>query len=174
MAIKTILTEPHPVLRQEAEPVEAFDRELATLINDLRETLESETDPEGVGIAAPQIGVSKQVILVKKVAANPDDPKNPVSEVLALVNPEILKESAKKGLGFEGCLSVPDRYGQVWRAKKIKVRALDAAGKPLKFGADGFFARIIQHEVDHLNGILFIDKVEGNLLSGEELSKLAN
>jgi peptide deformylase len=122
-----------------------------TLVTDMAETMYLK---DGVGIAANQVGVPWQVCVISKQFA---EDKN---QDLILVNPRWEKMSIRKNWGTEGCLSVPLTYGDVKRYSKIKVQALDINGKPITFAADNFFARIIQHEVDHLNGILFIEKAK--------------
>lgn len=153
--ILPIVTEPNPILRKKAENLNAADfsdKKIQKLISDLAETMRAK---EGAGIAAPQVGESIQICLINKDfnALNP-------GHDLVLANPSWQKASLFKTLDEEGCLSVPEIFGQVKRCKKIKVQAFDESGRPLKFTASDFFARVIQHEVDHLNGILFIDKAK--------------
>jgi peptide deformylase len=149
MAIREIITYPHPVLRQKAEKITVFDQELATLIEDMADTM---YNAPGVGLAANQIGVARQLVLVDR--STKDNERN----YLVLINPEI---SAGEGsvTDEEGCLSVIECYDKVKRFKKIHVTALDREGNPLEFDAEDRFARIIQHEVDHLLGTLFIDRL---------------
>lgn len=125
--------------------------EIKKLAADMIETMYVK---DGVGLAAPQVGKSIQLCVIAK-NFTADKKKD-----LILINPKWEKAGILREWGEEGCLSVPDLYGQVKRHKKIKVEALDENGKPLKFLADDFFARIVQHEIDHLNGILFIDKAK--------------
>jgi len=135
----------NPILRKKAEKVEKIDWQMRILIDDMIETMQEEG---GVGLAAPQVGVSKRIIIVK------DD-----IIPLVLVNPQIIEKSQKKISGEEGCLSVPGIVAKVKRAKKIIVGALDEQGKEIAIKTDDIFSRIIQHEIDHLNGILFTDRV---------------
>ncbi len=147
MAIRKILTYPAPVLRKKAKKVTCFDKELLKLADDMVETM---YDAPGVGLAANQIGVLQQIIVVD-ISSEEDEKKHTV-----LVNPEIISGEGSV-VGEEGCLSVPACEGKVKRFQKIKVDAVNLAGEPLSFEAEDRFARIIQHEVDHLHGRLFID-----------------
>ena len=148
MAIKKILTFPNPVLRQEVETVTCFDDSLKQLAKDLAETMYA---APGAGLAANQIGVCQRVVVID-ISDNKDEEK----KHLVLVNPEIIEKEGCQ-VDEEGCLSVIDLTANVERFKKLVVRAQDLDGKTLEFPAEDFFARVIQHELDHLNGILFID-----------------
>ncbi len=169
--MRNILTVPNPLLRRKAERVGNNEPEIDTLVAEMLKVLNNSVNPEkgiiGVGLAATQLGVSKRIVAVRKV-----DQRGVEGEIKILVNPEIVKESPTRELGFEGCLSVPDTYGQVERALWIKVRALNEKGQNVGFKAEGFFARIVQHELDHLDGILFTDKTVGRLYSAEEFNNL--
>jgi peptide deformylase len=147
MAIKKILTYPNPVLRQKVETVTSFDDSLKQLAADLAETMYA---APGAGLAANQIGVCLRVVVVN-VSDSEEEKKH-----LVLVNPEIIE---KEGclVDEEGCLSVIDLTANVERYSKLLIRAQDLDGKTWEFPAEDFFARVIQHELDHLNGILFID-----------------
>ncbi len=147
MALRKILTYPEPVLRQQAKKVEVFDEELKQLATDMGETM---YDAPGVGLAANQVGVLKQVVVVD-ISKN-DEAK----EFITLVNP-VISNGEGCVAGEEGCLSVVEYEAKVKRFQKIHVTAQDLDGKPLDFDAEDRFARIIQHEVDHLHGKLFID-----------------
>lgn len=147
MAIREILKYPHPILRQKAAPVTVFDDALQELIADMAETMYA---APGVGLAAPQIGVSQQLV-VMDITAKEEEP-----ELIVLINPE-LADGQGAEIEEEGCLSVVDLTAKVKRFTSIRVKARDAQGNPLDFVADEWFARVIQHEVDHLNGTLFID-----------------
>ena len=148
MAILKILTYPHPVLRQKAEPVTAFDDELKQLVADMGDTM---FDAPGVGLAANQIGIPRQIVVI-------DDSTPERKAVMALINP-VISEGQGTVAGEEGCLSVREYTAKVQRFHKIHVRALDVEGRPLEFDAEDRRARIIQHEVDHLSGTLFIDRL---------------
>ncbi len=137
------------VLRRKAAPVEAIDEAVKTLVQDLFDSMQSAA---GVGLAAPQIGVLRRVIVVD-VSAQEED-KLPI----ALINPRILNTEGTD-LAEEGCLSLPDLYGEVKRAAQIEVEALDVRGESFRFPATGYYARALQHEIDHLEGKLFIDYI---------------
>jgi len=153
MAILEILTIPDERLKQESLPVERFDDELRAFIADLEETRAA--GPAAVGIAAPQVGRLQRIIIVD--VSNTRKPV-PNHGYLVLVNPEIVKWDGYE-MGREGCLSVPDYTGNVIRATHIKLKAQDPYGNPLEYDMEGFEARAVQHELDHLDGMLFIDRV---------------
>jgi peptide deformylase len=146
MAIRKIYTVDHPVLRRKAKKINRFDAYLERLVADMFETMRA---APGVGLAAPQIGESIRVLV-----AEYED------EHVALVNPEILKKSDEILLGTEGCLSIPGVVGEdVPRSAAVTVKARDPKGKEIRIKAEGWFARILQHEIDHLDGILFTDHI---------------
>jgi peptide deformylase len=144
MAIRIIVKDPDPVLREIAKPVPKVTPNIQKLLGDLADTM---YDAEGVGIAAPQIGISKRVIVVDVGDEH---------GLIEMVNPEIVQSEGEQ-LGPEGCLSIPGIMGDVSRKKKITVTGLDRNGKSITIVAEDFLARAFQHEVDHLNGILFTD-----------------
>ena len=146
MAILNVLIYPNTVLTKKASPVTKIDARLKNLARDMIDTMYQE---EGVGLAAPQIGVSKQIIVISPNARK--------GEERVLLNPEITYRSSEKELGSEGCLSVPDLAVNVSRSKVIRFRAMILDGSPIEEEACDFPARVIQHEVDHLNGILLVD-----------------
>ncbi len=148
-----VLTIPDERLKQISEPVERFDNELRTFIDDLEETRQA--SPGAVGIAAPQVGRLQRIIIVD-VSKN----RKPVPNHghLVLVNPEITEWDGFE-MGREGCLSVPDYTGNVIRATQIKLTAQTPDGGPLEYEMEGFEARALQHELDHLDGMLFVDRV---------------
>jgi peptide deformylase len=148
MAVREILTVPHPVLKQVSQPVEKVDDELRALMDDMLETM---YDAPGIGLAAVQIGVPKRII-VMDLARQDDEPAPRY-----LVNPEILWRSEETQLCEEGCLSIPDVYDEVERPTKVKLRYLNYQGEQVEEDAEGMYAVCIQHEMDHLEGILFID-----------------
>lgn len=145
MAIQKIIYLPDERLRLIAKPVETFDDALQTLIDDMFETM---YDARGVGLAAPQIAVSLRLSVV--------DVSGDKTQQLVLINPELI---AKEGEAEyeEGCLSVPGAYDRVLRAQKVTIRALDRFGKPFEMTAEGLLGECFQHEIDHLNGKLFVD-----------------
>jgi peptide deformylase len=155
----------HPVLRKKGERIETITPEIKKLIADMLETM---TENNGVGLAAQQVAVAKQltVIDVSEVTDRPswlETGGKPVDikqfMPLVLINPEVtgVGESVK---GSEGCLSFPEIYAEIPRAESVDVKALDAEGKPISFRCGGLLARAVQHETDHLNGILFIDRMD--------------
>jgi len=148
MTIRKILTEPDPFLRQKSEKVDAVDDDIRTLMNDMLETM---YDAPGIGLAAIQIGVPKRVIVID--LSKNDEKKNP----LYFVNPEIIIKSNKDASYEEGCLSVPNQFAEISRPHTCKVKFLDYDGKEKILEATGLLATCIQHEMDHLEGILFID-----------------
>ncbi len=148
MAIREILVVPDPVLKLVSKPVEKVDDELRALMDDMLETM---YDAPGIGLAAIQIGVAKRVIVMD--IAGPDDPKAP----RYYVNPEIVWASEETAPYEEGCLSIPDIYDEVERPARVKLKYLNYQGEEVVEDADGLFAVCIQHEMDHLEGVLFID-----------------
>jgi len=153
MAILEILTLPDPRLKRVALEVAAFDDELRGFIDDLEETRLN--GPAAVGIAATQVGRLQRIVIVDCSATRKPVPNH---GRLVLVNPEITEWDGFE-LGREGCLSVPDYTGNVIRAERIKLKARDPHGEPLAFEMEGYEARAVQHEVDHLDGILFVDRL---------------
>jgi peptide deformylase len=153
MAVLEILKIPDERLKQESEPVEQFDDELRAFVADLEETRQA--GPGAVGIAAPQVGRFQRVVIVDVSTMKKPAPNH---GYMVLVNPEITEWDGFE-MGREGCLSIPDYTGNVIRATHIKLKAQDPEGNPLKFEMEGFEARAVQHELDHLDGMLFIDRV---------------
>ena len=154
MAILDILHLPDPRLKQVSEAVEDFDApELQSFIDDLEETRQN--GPAAVGIAAPQVGIFKRVVIVD--CSNTRKPV-PNHGHMILVNPEISNWEEFE-MGREGCLSVPDYTGNVIRAKQIHLKAFDRHGNPVEYDMEDYEARAVQHEIDHLDGILFVDRV---------------
>jgi peptide deformylase len=146
MSRLTILTYPNEVLQKPCEKVLVFDRALWKLLKDMQTTM---IEADGVGLAAPQVGIEKRIAIVE------DDE----GRILPIINPVIL-EKAGSQVGPEGCLSFPGLFGDVSRPNEIKIRAQDRYGEFFVLEAKGFFARVILHEMDHLNGILFPSKAE--------------
>ncbi len=145
MAIRIIVKEPDSVLREIAKPVPKVNANIQKLMRDMADTM---YDASGVGLAAPQIGILKRVIVV--------DPHDEVTDLIALANPEIIESSGEQ-LGPEGCLSIPGLNGDVLRKQRVKVKGIDYNGNEVVIEAEDFLARIFQHEIDHLNGVLFTD-----------------
>lgn len=149
MAILKIVYTPDEVLRRKAHKITTFDKKLQQLIDDMVDTLH---DAPGVGLAAPQVGVSEQLIIVEYSENDEERPK-----LYAVVNPEIVKPSDDMEMGIEACLSIPGVAGEVERHTAITVKGLNRYGKPVKYKVSGWLARIFQHEIDHLDGVLFTD-----------------
>jgi peptide deformylase len=154
MSLLEIKTFPDDVLRHQAEPVEDFNEELHKLVEDMVETMR---DAPGVGLAAPQIGVSKQLIVVE--FGDEEDEEVP-KQLFIVANPEIIRKSKDSVKGIEGCLSVPGVVGEVERSTVVTVSGQDKFGKKIKIRAQGWLARIFQHEIDHVNGMLYTDRAE--------------
>jgi len=158
MALRQIVTLPEPVLRRKAHTVTKFDKNLQTLIDDMIETMRA---APGVGLAAPQVNISERLIVVEYGEEEEDESEGQQEgpkKLFVMINPEILKASQETLLGVEGCLSIPNLVGEVERHATIQVKGLNRHGKPMKVKAQGWLARIFQHEIDHLNGILFPDR----------------
>ena len=148
MTLKKILTEPNPVLRQKSIAVEQVDGELQKLMDDMLETMYA---APGIGLAAIQVGVPKRVIVLD--ITSKEEPKNP----MYFINPEIVEKSKANSTYEEGCLSVPGQFAEIDRPNKCNVKYLDYYGQPKQLNTEGMLATCIQHEIDHLEGILFID-----------------
>jgi peptide deformylase len=146
MAILPIKTVPDPVLRQKAKRVKVIDKSVRKLINDMQETLRIAT---GVGLAANQVGHTMRVIVLNI----------PGNECKVVINPEVTRRIGSRVVN-EGCLSIPGYVGEIKRSELVRVKGMDHRGKELKIKADGLFAEVLEHEIDHLNGILYIDHLE--------------
>jgi peptide deformylase len=155
MAVLPIRTLPDPVLRQKAKKVRTIDGSVKRLIADMQETLHA--DPGRVGLAAPQVGVSLRVVVI----GLPDE------EDIIFINPEIVRRKGER-LVSEGCLSVPGYVGQISRAESVTAKGLNLSGKETRIKAEGLLAQALEHEIDHLNGRLYID----HLKSLDELRKI--
>lgn len=147
MTIKDLRFFPDPVLTKAATAVTKFDTPLRTLLKDMGETM---YDAGGIGLAAPQIGISERIVVI--------DVSEDRNDLMFLVNPEIIKKSGKRS-GEEGCLSIPGYREIVERSDLVTVRAQDESGKEFEFEADGLLSVCVQHEIDHLDGVLFIDRL---------------
>jgi len=155
MAIRTVLKMGHPVLRQVAAPVAQFGRQLRELVVDMDDTMRA---LNGAGIAAPQIGVSLRVVIFE-VRENPRYPHVTPVPYTVLINPVLTPVGEEQDEGWEGCLSVPGMRGLVPRFKRLRYRGLDLERMPIDRTVEGFHARVVQHEVDHLDGILYPERV---------------
>jgi peptide deformylase len=153
--IKTILKNGVPLLEQSIQSVALFDQQLLDHVNDMIETMRYY---HGVGLAANQIGINQRIVIIE-VNQNPRYPEQSKISLMVLVNPQIEMIGNFKESYMEGCLSIPDYRGEVLRNKSIRYQAFDQFGNQISGIADGFLARIIQHELDHLNGILFTQRV---------------
>lgn len=152
MTIRTILSLPDPILRRKAHKVEKIDADIRALIDDMIETMRQ---APGVGLAAPQIGVSQRIIVME--FSKEDDEEAP-KKLYTLINPEITFPTEEKVSGIEGCLSVPGYVGEVDRYVDAVVKYTNKMGKAAKVHAKGWLARIFQHEIDHINGIVYTDR----------------
>jgi peptide deformylase len=150
MTIKPLIILPDPVLRQQSRPIEQVDAEVLRLADDMLETM---YDAPGIGLAAVQVGVPRRMLVID--VSRDDEEKKPV----VFINPEILKVSDDVSTYEEGCLSIPDYYAEVERPASLTMRYVDRDGKQQTIDADGLLATCLQHEIDHLNGILFIDHI---------------
>lgn len=154
MAVREIITLPNPVLRRKARKVNEFGAELQALIDDMVETMR---EAPGVGLAAPQVNVPWRVIVVE-FGDEEDDAIPP--RLYVVVNPEVIRASKESMIGTEGCLSIPNVLGEVERATAVTVKGYNRRGQPVRIKAEGWLARIFQHEIDHLDGVLFVDRAE--------------
>jgi peptide deformylase len=157
MTVRTIVTLPDPILRRKARTVTTFDKKQQTVIDDMIETMRA---APGVGLAAPQVGISERLITVEyyenlKAEEAEDEERK---KVWVILNPEIVKASEEKVMGIEGCLSVPNLVGEVERHESVQIKGLNRRGQPMRVKAQGWLARIFQHEIDHLNGVVFTDR----------------
>lgn len=150
MAKLKLFEYPHPILKKKAEKVQKVDDELRKLLDDMLETMYASN---GCGLAAPQIGVSKRIVVID--IAHEDEEPRP----LYMVNPEIVWQSEEKEISEEGCLSVPGQRAEVERPAAVRIKYLDYDGKEQELEADDFLAVAAQHEIDHLDGVLYIDKL---------------
>lgn len=168
-----IVTIPDAGLRAKTRPVTNFDADLQKLIDDMIETMR---EANGVGLAAPQIGRPLKLAVIETLPEE-DDEGNEIEgtrDLFVIINPEIFWSSRETSKGMEGCLSIPGYLGEVERAESIRVRGLDRHGRKFRMRFDDWDARIIQHEVDHINGVLYIDKLTGpeNIWTEEEFEKM--
>ena len=148
MTLRKILTEPNKILREKSLKVEKIDKDLQILMDDMLETMYS---APGIGLAAVQVGVPKRIIVLD--ISSKDEPKNP----MFFINPEVIKKSENFSTYEEGCLSVPGQFAEINRPDKCHIKYLDYYGQPKEIKAEGMLATCIQHEMDHLEGVLFID-----------------
>ncbi|KPF47313.1 peptide deformylase [Rhizobium sp. G187] len=150
MTIKPLIILPDPLLRQVSAPIERVDSELNQLVDDMLETM---YDAPGIGLAAIQVGVPRRLLVID--VAKEGEERQP----LVFINPEIVTSSEERSVYEEGCLSIPDYYAEVERPAAVTVKSIDRSGKEQTVEADGLLATCLQHEIDHLNGVLFIDHI---------------
>jgi peptide deformylase len=158
MTVRPIRTVPDPILRQRAKRIKKIDRSVHKLISDMRETLSA---ANGVGLAAPQVGVSLRLIVISIPVKDRED------EEYCLINPEVIRRTGERVVR-EGCLSIPDYVGEIKRSEQVRVKGIDASGKEQKLRAEGLLAQALEHEIDHLNGVLYVDHLE----SQDKLQKI--
>lgn len=153
MALRKIICIEDELLRKKSRPVEKFDEKLHKLLDDMAETM---YNANGVGLAAPQVGILRRAVVI-----------DVGDGLVELVNPVIVESDGQQS-GPEGCLSIPGRSGVVTRPNHVKVRAQDADGNAIELEAEEFFARAVCHELDHLDGVLYVDKMDREILEGDE------
>ncbi|MCW5879072.1 MAG: peptide deformylase [Anaerolineales bacterium] len=164
MPLLPIVKYPNDILRRKAQDVTVFDDKLQQLIDDMFETMRK---APGVGLAAPQVNVPLRLTVIE-YGEQEDDSDEPVKlQQYVLINPEITRFSPETEVAAEGCLSMPGLVGDVERSLSVTVRAQNRRGQPVKLKAEGWLARIFQHEIDHLNGVMYVDKAD-NLRSLDE------
>lgn len=155
-----IVTTPDPRLRQKCKKVNYVDEEIMDMINNMiQSSLDWEKEHEfeiSAALAAPQLGYDRRIIIVREDTENKDN-----ATFIPLLNPEVIKTEGKTLYDYEGCLSVPNYYGKVPRPAKARIKAQTVEGQDVRIKADGFLARTLLHEIDHLNGVLFIDHIKG-------------
>jgi peptide deformylase len=152
MALRQIVFNPDPVLRRKARKVTEFNKDFQVLVDDMVETLR---EAPGVGLAAPQVGISDRLIVVEY--GDEEDEEAP-KKLYVVANPEIIKASEETVDGVEACLSIPGLAGNVMRHEAITIKGVNRRGQPIRIKAEGWLARIFQHEIDHLEGVLFTDR----------------
>jgi peptide deformylase len=150
VAVRPIRTVPDPVLRQKAKRIKSIDKSILKLAGDMRETLVA---AKGVGLAAPQVGISLRLIVVSVPY------ENMANEEYCLINPEVSRRTGERIVN-EGCLSIPGYIGEITRSMQVRVKGTDEKGKEIKITAEGLLAEALEHEIDHLNGILYVDHLE--------------
>lgn len=154
MTLLDIIHVPDPILRRKAHKITDFGPDFQALVNNMIETMR---EAPGVGLAAPQVAVSQRLVVVEY---GDDEDENVPKKLYVLANPEITEKSSEMVLGIEACLSVPELAGEVERHEKIVIKGQNRQGKPVKIKAEGWLARIFQHEIDHVEGILYTDRTD--------------
>lgn len=158
MAILKVARLGHPVLRKKAKPVKVSEIHMPSFQKFIEDMIDTMHEYNGVGLAAPQVHVSKQIAVIE-VKHNPRYPKAPSVPLLVLINPKLKSLVREKESDWEGCLSIPDMRAKIPRYKKVIVHALNEKGDKISIRAHGFFARALQHEIDHLNGKVYVDRM---------------
>ena len=160
MSLLSIIEVPDPLLRSESQPVERVDDDLKRLIANMFETM---YEAPGIGLAAIQVAVPRRLLVIDLQDPDPveegEEPGPPIKRPHVFINPEILESSDQRSVYEEGCLSIPDYYAEVERPATVRVKYLDRDGKPQEIEASGLLATCLQHEIDHTNGVLFIDHI---------------
>jgi len=154
MSVREIVTVPDNVLRRKAHKIKNFGPDLQNFIDDMVDTMR---DAPGVGLAAPQVGVSQRLIVVE--FGDEEDEEAP-TKLYIIINPQVTRFSKETLDGMEGCLSIPGFVGEVERSESVTLKGQNRHGKPVRIKAKGWLARIFQHEIDHVNGILYIDRTD--------------
>lgn len=150
-----------------------FNRELETLVQNMLDTINSFNDPQAAGLSAIQVGIPVRILIARDLVSGQTEANSPheVFNDFILVNPKFVSFSKEEELDWEGCLSFPDLYGKVWRSKKVKLKYQNIRGEEQRLTASNFLARVIQHEMDHLDGITFNTKIVGKMYKGDELEE---
>ena len=159
MALLKIARLGHPVLRQPALPIQPEEIQSPDFQQFVDDMIDTMRESDGVGLAAPQVYASKRVVLIEVKGPHPRYPNMPEVPLTVLINPQLTSHAAELEEDWEGCLSIPDLRGRVPRWKSLDVSALDRNGKAIALQASGFFARVIQHELDHLDGLMFLERM---------------
>jgi peptide deformylase len=159
MALLKIARLGHPVLRQQAASVEESEIKSTAFARFVDDMIDTMRESDGVGLAAPQVYASKRLAIVEVKGPHPRYPNQPEVPLTVLVNPRVVSHSVEIEEDWEGCLSIPDLRGRVPRWQSVEIAALDRTGNPIELKAGGFFARVIQHELDHLDGVMFLERM---------------
>jgi peptide deformylase len=170
--ILEVVKYPSPQLTQKSQKT-AINNELKALVQNMLDTINSYKDPQAAGLSAVQIGIPLRVLIARDIIIDhvEGSTHKEMFQDYILINPKFVSLSKEEELDWEGCLSFPDLYGKVWRAKKVKLKYQNMQGEEQRLTASNFLARVIQHEMDHLDGITFNTKIEGKMYKGEELEK---
>ncbi|MFA5776312.1 MAG: peptide deformylase [Patescibacteria group bacterium] len=170
--ILEVVKYPSPILTQKSQKA-LFNKELKALVQNMLDTINSFKKPQAAGLSAIQVDTPLRVLIARDIVSNQvgNDGSHEMFNDFILVNPKFVSFSKEEELDWEGCLSFPDLYGKVWRSKKVKLKYQNIQGREQRLTASNFLARVIQHEMDHLDGITFNTKIVGKMHKGEELEK---